>query len=192
MLERVAGTIRAFHGAGVIRGGFSVFEDQRRYTAIARAEALALPTDIDDLNAVAERIEADFAAAAIPDRLCHNDLQLPNFIIQPDRLQVLDWEFAGMGNPYFDLGATGVNADLDRDGVRRLAGAYFADDAPAHEARVELMMFMSALREATWAVVSAPVLALDWDYAAWAATYYDRCRRAIAAGRIAAALDGSS
>jgi hypothetical protein len=36
------------------------------------------------------------------------------------------------------------------------------------------------------------VLTLDWDYAAWAAAYYDRCRRAVAAGRIAAALDDAA
>jgi thiamine kinase-like enzyme len=189
MLERVARTLRAVHEAGTIRGRWSVFDDQRRYTALARSEGLALPADIDELNGLANTAEASFARAGIPDRLCHNDLQLQNFVIQRARLVVLDWEWAGMGNLYFDLGATTVNAELDRAEVRRLTRAYFEDADPAHEARIELMMFMSALREATWAVVAAPVLALDWDYAAWAAEYYGRCRRAIASGRIAAALE---
>ncbi len=192
MLGRVGGTIRAFHAAGAIRGRFSVFDDQRRYTALARGEGLALPADIDGLNRVAHAAEAVFAAAGVPDRLCHNDLQLPNFIIQPERLVVLDWEFAGMGNPYFDLGATGVNADLDGEEVRALVAAYFGADAPAHRARVELMMFMSALREATWAVVAAPALTLDWDYDAWAAAYYGRCRTSIESGRIAAAMTAAA
>lgn len=192
MLGRVARTIRGFHEAGSIRGRFSVFDDQRRYSGIAREEGLALPADIDELNGFADAADAAFAKANVPARLCHNDLQLPNFIIRPDRLVVLDWEFAGMGNPYFDLGATGVNADLGRDEVRALAAAYFADDLPVHEARVELMMFMSALREATWAIVAAPALALDWDYDAWAAAYYARCRAGIESGRIAAALAGAA
>jgi thiamine kinase-like enzyme len=191
MLERVGRTVREFHDAAAIRGRFSIFDDQRRYTMLSRAEGLNLPDDIDDLNRVAADVEASFERAEIVDRLCHNDLQLPNFIITGDRLVVLDWEWAGMGNPYFDLGAAAVNAELDRDEVRRLAAAYFESADSVHEARVELMMFMSALREATWALVAEPVLALDWDYQAWAREYYARCRQSIASGRIAAALQVS-
>lgn len=191
MLERIGRTLRAFHDVGEIRGRFSIFDDQRRYTAMSRAEGLNLPPDIDELNRVAADIEASLDRAHTPDRLCHNDLQLPNFIITGTTLTVLDWEWAGMGNPYFDLGATGVNAELDRDEVRRLAAAYFESDDPVHEARVELMMFMSALREATWALVAEPVLELDWDYQAWAGEYFARCRQSIASGRIAAALEVS-
>ena len=157
MLERIGRTLRAFHGAGEIRGRFSIFEHQRRYTEMSRAEGLNLPPDIDELNRVAADIEASLARAQTPDRLCHNDLQLPNFIITGPEMVVLDWEWAGMGDPYFDLGATAVNAELGRDEVARLAAAYFENDDPVHEARVELMMFMSALREATWALVAEPV-----------------------------------
>jgi thiamine kinase-like enzyme len=191
MLERVGRTLREFHEAATIRGRFSIFDDQRRYTLLSRAEGLNLPDDIGELNRVAAEIEASFERAEIVDRLCHNDLQLPNFIVTDDRLMVLDWEWAGMGNPYFDLGAAAVNAELDRGEVRRLAAAYFESGDPVHEARVELMMFMSALREATWALVAEPVLELDWDYQAWAKEYYARCRQSIASGRIAAALEVS-
>jgi aminoglycoside phosphotransferase (APT) family kinase protein len=191
MLERIGRTLQAFHGAGEIRGRFSIFDHQRRYTAMSRAEGLNLPPDIDDLNRVAAEIEASLARAQTPERLCHNDLQLPNFIITGSTMVVLDWEWAGMGDPYFDLGATAVNAELDRDEVRRLAAAYFASDDPVHEARVELMMFMSALREATWALVAEPVLELDWDYQAWAREYFGRCRQSVASGRIGAALEVS-
>lgn len=191
MLERIGRTLRAFHEAAEIRGRFSIFDDQRRYTTISRSEGLNLPADIDELNRFAADIEASLARAEIVDRLCHNDLQLPNFIITGDRMIVLDWEWAGMGNPYFDLGATAVNAELGHEEVRRLAAAYFESDDPVHESRVELMMFMSALREATWALVAEPVLGLDWDYQAWAKEYFARCRQGIVSGRIAVALEVS-
>ncbi len=191
MLERIGRILREFHAADPIRGRFSIFDEPRRYTTISRAEGLNLPADIDELNRVAAAIEASLARANTADRLCHNDLQLPNFIITGDTMVVLDWEWAGMGNPYFDLGATAVNAELGRDEVRRLAAAYFESDDPVHESRVELMMFMSALREATWALVAEPVLALDWDYQAWAGEYFARCRQGIESGRIASALEVS-
>ena len=107
MLERIGRTLRAFHAAGEI-GRFSIFEHQHRYTEMARAEALNLPPTSTRPNRVASDIEASLARAQTPDRLCHNDLQLPNFIITDPTLVVLDWEWAGMGDPYFDLGATAV------------------------------------------------------------------------------------
>jgi thiamine kinase-like enzyme len=191
MLEQVGRTLRRCHESAAIRGAFSIFHDQRAYTALARSEGLTLPDDIDDLNRFAAAAEAAFEQAGVEERLCHNDLQLPNFIVRDSGFVLLDWEWAGMGNPYFDLGATAVNAQLDRGEVRRLAASYFEDDDPAHEARIELMVFMSALREATWAVVAAPVLTLDWDYEAWAAEYYGRCRRSIAEGRMTTALEAA-
>ncbi len=180
MLLRVGEALRAVHAAPPIAGTFSVFSAQRALVAICRAEALALPADIDALMAHADAIEAVFAQAGVPDALCHNDLQLPNFIARPDGgMTVLDWEYAGMGNPYFDLGGVTANGELGRDERRALLegrfGAYDATD----DARIDLMLYMSALREATWALVAEPVLDLDWDYQAWAADFYGRCRRAI-------------
>ena len=128
---------------------------------------------------LAAAAEAAFDAAAIRPVLCHNDLQLQNLVVQDDRIVVLDWEYAGMGNPYFDLGGVTVNAELDADERGALLAAYFGDVRAVDAARLELMLYMSALREATWAVIAEPVLELDWDYQAWAADYYDRCRRGV-------------
>ena len=36
-------------------------------------------------------------------RLCHNDVHHLNVIDTGDRLCLLDWEYAGLGDPYFDL-----------------------------------------------------------------------------------------
>jgi thiamine kinase-like enzyme len=179
MLARVADTLRGIHAAPAIDGAFSIFADQRRYAATARDEGLRLPDDFDELMVHAAAAEAVFDAAAIRPVLCHNDLQLQNLVVQDDRIVVLDWEYAGMGNPYFDLGGVTVNAELDGAEREALLAAYFGAVRAADAARLELMLYMSALREATWAVIAEPVLELDWDYQAWAADYYDRCRRGV-------------
>ncbi len=124
-----------------------------------------------------ERSEALFAALGTADRLCHHDLQLQNLIDDGQRLWIVDWECAAMGNPYFDLGGLGANAELDEAEERVLLVAYFGAARPTDQARIRLMRLMSALREATWAVIAAPVLAHDWDYPAWADEYFERARR---------------
>ena len=66
---------------------------------------------------------------------CHNDLLTANFILDDgDVLRIIDWEYAGMGDRYFDLGNFAVNNELDDEDEERLLDAYFGeppDAAPA-------------------------------------------------------------
>jgi thiamine kinase-like enzyme len=179
MLETVAGTLRTLHDGEPIDGAWSVFEDVSRYAATAYAEGLVLPDDRDELLERMALVEDAFAAHASPVAMCHNDLQLQNFIVGEEQVWLLDFEFAGMGNRYFDLGNLAVNAELDAGEVAQLVTAYFGAASQVEVTRVQLMMFMAALREATWAVIAEPVLQLDWDYQAWAALYFERSRRAF-------------
>ena len=41
-----------------------------------------------------------------------------------DTLLIVDWEYAGMGHPFFDLGNLSVNNDFDEDDDERLLSAY--------------------------------------------------------------------
>ncbi len=44
---------------------------------------------------------------------CHCDYQPTNLVIDGDRLYVLDWEFAGMNDPFYDIACYG-NAGFDK------------------------------------------------------------------------------
>lgn len=176
MLEAVGETLRKLHDGPWIEGTWSVFDDIRGYTATAYSEQLELPDDYDELLRRVGAVKTVFEAVDAPDGMCHNDLQLQNFIIGGDRLWVLDFEFAGRGNRYFDLGNTAVNAELSDEELRPFLGRYFGRIDSIEMARTKLMMFMAAFREAVWAVLAAPVLTLDWDYVAWAAEYFRRSR----------------
>ena len=46
---------------------------------------------------------------------CHNDLLTANFLHDGERVQIIDWEYAGMGDRYFDLGNFAVNNELVED-----------------------------------------------------------------------------
>ena len=45
-------------------------------------------------------------------RPCHNDLLNANFIDDGARIRIVDWEYAGMGDPFFDLGNFSINHEL--------------------------------------------------------------------------------
>ena len=70
---------------------------------------------------------------------CHNDLIAANFIQSRDQLYLLDWEYAGMGHPYVDLGNCAVNFCMDEAGCRTLMEAYLGrEPTPAEMARLRL------------------------------------------------------
>ena len=106
-----------------------------------------------------------------------------NFIDDGERTWIVDWEYAGMGDAYFDLANFTVNNELDADGERALLDGYGGGDPRA----LMLMRFMSDFREAMWGVVQQGISELDFDYAGYARRHLDRLltnsrRRALPRG----------
>ena len=103
---------------------------------------------------------------------CHNDLLAANFIRgeptarRRGQLWIVDWEYAGMGDRYFDLANFAVNNELGEAAEEALLAAYFGEPPTARRlATLRLMRFMSDFREAMWGVVQAAVSELDFDFA---------------------------
>ncbi|HYZ82599.1 MAG TPA: phosphotransferase [Solirubrobacteraceae bacterium] len=112
---------------------------------------------------------------------CHDDL-LPGNILaadaDPGHAVLVDWEYAGMGHRYFDLGNLAVNNDFDEAAQDRLLEAYF--DAPptgGRRAALHLMMLVSDAREAAWGVVQGSISELDFDFADYAHQHFSRLER---------------
>lgn len=180
-LERATLALRSVHAlAHRVRGEFNGLAEIDRFIRICRDEAIDLPSDIDELHDVARRIEALFVDVGAPEALCHNDVQIANLIRDDDgRVWVIDWEYGGLGNFYFDLAMLTNNAELDAGGVGRVLTAYFGVDRPCDRARIRLNRFQSAMREALWSLVAKPVLgSTGWDYDAWAARFFASVRDA--------------
>jgi thiamine kinase len=57
-------------------------------------------------------------------RLCHNDVHHMNLIDDDVRLWLLDWEYAGVGDPYFDLASVCCYHGFDEARQQSLLAAY--------------------------------------------------------------------
>ena len=131
---------------------------------------------------MAERIESRRGSYDLVP--CHNDLLAGNFI-RGERLWIVDWEYAGMGDPAFDLANFAVSNGLDANGDRELLDAYGGADPEIHV----LMRFMSDFREAMWGVVQQAISKLDFDFAGYAAEHFERLERTAAEPRFVEALE---
>ena len=112
---------------------------------------------------------------------CHNDLLTANFLFDGTRLRIVDWEYAGMGDRYFDLGNLSVNNGFSDDEDRALLAEYWQQPVTAQRfACLKLMRIMSDFREGMWGVVQMAISALEFDFAAYADEHLTRVSAGLA------------
>ena len=113
---------------------------------------------------------------------CHNDLLTANFIHDGARVRIVDWEYAGMGDRYFDLGNLSVNNGFAEADDERLLAAYWrrAVRRRGGSPRLRLMRIMSDFREGMWGVVQTAISALDFDFAGYADEHLARVAAGLA------------
>ena len=185
-IERVARTLRRVHDGSAIPGRFDSFHVVETYARTAVAHGVTLPEEFSWAKGIADAIER---ARSEPEPVpCHNDLLNANFIDDGERIRIVDWEYAGMGDRFFDLANFSVNHELDDDANAALLGAYLGTPAAADVRALRLMRFMSDFREAMWGLVQQGISTLDIDFAAYAAEHFERLRRTEADAAFRAAL----
>jgi thiamine kinase-like enzyme len=176
-LTRVADSIRRIHDGPAIPGLFVPFRIVEAYRALAAARGVSIPAAYDMAQPIARRIELAFLANPVEMRPCHNDLLNANFIDDGVRIRIVDWEYAGMGDPFFDLGNFGVNNGLTADEDAFLLESYEGSVETERLARLSLMRVVSDFREAMWGVLQQGISALDVDFVAYAEEHFDRLLR---------------
>jgi thiamine kinase-like enzyme len=173
-LREVAAALRRFHEGDPIAGRFNSFRVVEAYHATAAERGVASPADYADAKAIADRIEE--ARGVQPPVPCHNDLLNANFISDGGRLWIVDWEYAGMGDRFFDLANFSVNHELSDDANDELLQAYFGEIDEEDVRALVLMRFMSDFREAMWGVVQQAISELAFDFASNAESHFERLR----------------
>ena len=187
-LRRVADSLRRIHDGPAIPGLFVPLRIVEAYRALAVARGVPIPPEYELSAAIGRRIELACLAAPIELRPCHNDLLNANFIDDGARIRIVDWEYAGMGDPFFDLGNFSINHELTVDEDTILLTAYDGSLIPARLARLALFRVVSDFREAMWGVLQQGVSTLDFDFREYAAEHFDRLLANAATPRFEHAL----
>ena len=174
-LRRIAQSLRAVHAGPPIAARFDSFRVVEAYAATAVTHGVTVPPAFERARATAALVER--ARGPVPERPCHNDLLTANFIDDGIRIRIVDWEYAGIGDVFFDLANFAVNNGLSDEQTTALLGAYFGEVRPEHERALTLMCFMSDFREAMWGVVQQALSDLDFDFRGYAEEHFERLER---------------
>jgi thiamine kinase-like enzyme len=173
-VQRVVDSLRRVHGGPAIPGLFVPFRIVEAYRALAISHGVPIPTAWDRAHEASRRIERALLEAPMELKPCHNDLLNANFIDDGERIRIVDWEYAGMGDPFFDLGNFSVNHELTPDEDAWLIEAYDGEVRASRLARLTLMRVVSDFREAMWGVLQQAISTLDVDFVAYANEHFDR------------------
>jgi len=177
-IQHVAEILNKIHSMPSIPGVFSSFQVVRDYADIAKKYNVTFPQNFKWLFHQMSEAENAMQSTSRIQRPCHNDLLNGNFLLG-DRLYILDWEYAGMGDVFFDLANFSNNHELSEEESEFLLDCYFGrvtDQAIAH---LNIMRIMSDFREAMWGLVQNGISKLDFDFRAYADKHFDRLTQRI-------------
>jgi thiamine kinase-like enzyme len=182
-LSRIVNLIRRCHYdvAPRFRGpilAFWVFQVIRSYVEDLRAHDSRVVDRLPTLERQAAALEALVGPVTI--LFGHNDLLAANIFDDGERLWLIDWDYAGLNSPLFDLANLASNNSFDEADERALLAAYFGVEPEASVLRAfEAMKCASLMREALWGAVSEIYSRIDFDYAAYADDYLARLSVAL-------------
>ena len=174
-IRNVARLLHQLHSAPEVPGVFnlpSVIDD---YIATAKRFNVTHPDKLSEALEFSAKIISAMGSCEKVSVPCHNDLLPANFLQSRDQLYLLDWEYAGMGHPYVDLGNCAVNFCMDETACNIFMEAYLGrKPSTAEMAQLHLLRVLSDLREAMWAYVQIGISTLDVDFHAYGMKHLNR------------------
>lgn len=188
-VPRLAAVLRTLHdGWDRLTGEmlyFCAFQTVRTYAQTARELNAVLPEDIEDILDDAARL-ARRIGPFVP-VLCHNDMLAANVLDDGRRVRLVDWEYAGVGHPLFDLANAAANARFPESLEVELLAAYRGTRRvdPRDLSELRILKTVSLLREGLWSVIQTVASDVAFDYVGYA----DENLRAYRAAR-AGLVDG--
>ena len=176
-IPEVARDLLALHGSGAdLPKEFNPFQLVEEYAGIARSHGAELPGGYDEALAAAKRVEQAVDGKPGHERVpAHNDLLPANFLRDGERIQLIDWEYAGMGDRWFDLGNFAANTELSDEQEAQFLEQYLGE--PPDEvalATLKLFRFVSDFREGMWATVQSVLSEVEFDFRAYARRHFER------------------
>jgi thiamine kinase-like enzyme len=186
-LQRVAMALRSLHcRAPDFAGVFHVFEIMQSYAALLESRGAAMPEGAHAVLGEADAVRGALAARPAPLRPCHCDPTGRNLIDTGERVWLVDWEYAAMNDPMWDLAYFSVESELDDKADAILLTAYLAREPDkAESARMAVTKAVCELLAALWALVQQAEGNRTTDFAIYAGASFARAARRMAAPEFA-------
>lgn len=157
----LAGLLCSIHGLAPGHYKVDLADRVRRYQQrLARDARRGLPATyearLDDLLSALEEQDTT------PRTMTHNDLLPANLVRSQGQLIALDWEYCGLGSPWFDLAVASLGQAMNEEAQAALL-THYLQAAPTAEQNLMLGRYRALARyvELLWHLVESPLEHVD-------------------------------
>lgn len=132
-IERLAMLLKRVHALPATGKQLIPGDVVARYLRGIKDHFVAIPERFNALHTKMEQVIYQLNCHRGERRLCHNDPVLGNIIDSGDKLFLIDWEYAAMGDPFFDLAVVVHNLKFNERQLQQLLETYLGRlDDTAH------------------------------------------------------------
>lgn len=125
-LKLVAKLLHKLHSCGQNTGvTFHVFEIAAGYEQFISEHRIALYDDYEEIKGKIYQLKEEIDKMQIEYVPCHNDPLCANWVRGGTRLYLVDWEYAGMNDPMWDVADVALETDMPKETEEWFLQAYF-------------------------------------------------------------------
>ncbi len=187
---RAAVALKRMHGSGQrFAKRFELFAMIEEYKALLAKLGATLPEGYDATVAQAGAVRLALDANPVALAPCHCDPLCENFLDDGERMWIVDWEYSGMNDPWWDLGDLSVEAGFDAAQDQELLSAYCGGPPPAWAVgRATIYKAMCDLLWTLWGLIQHANKNPVDDFWAYAINRFQRCQALMGSAAFAGHL----
>jgi thiamine kinase-like enzyme len=188
---RAAEALKKLHASDAkFPARFELFAMIDEYLKVLSTKDVELPDGYHDALMQAKKVRKVLAAHPLPLVACHCDPLCENFLDTGKRMWIVDWEYAGMNDPMWDLGDFAVESEFSAALEDELLGAYFpAGPSASERGRFVMYKAMCDLLWTLWGLIQLANKNPVDDFRAYALKRFQRCKALMATEAFAASVD---
>jgi len=178
IIKQIVNSIKTIHDRATFKKKFDPFETVRKYiNNYVKKYKAPLPGDIDWMLSICSDIEKSMQRNKPSETACHNDYLSENFMYDGEKIWIIDWEYGGQGDPYFDLGDFAVEHPFTREQEELIIKEYCGEVVYSKLYRMLLHKIVSDLWWGLWAMIQSKVSRLEFDFYTYGNHRFERLRK---------------
>jgi thiamine kinase-like enzyme len=177
LIQRVVHAIKTVHDKVSFTNIFNPFETVRRYMGYVERYDAPLPDDFPWMEERVRCIEEVLNRNPLEMVACHNDYLSENFLDDGKKIWIIDWEYGGLCDPFFDLGDFGVEHPFTREQEELIIREYCGGMDHAKMSRMLLYKIISDYWWSVWAMIQSRISKIKFDFYVYGNRRFDRMRQ---------------
>jgi thiamine kinase-like enzyme len=188
LLEKIVRPIKVIHRSGAaLPLVFDPLTQVKRFDRIFLDLNVKYPEFvIEKTIGILEKIANHAGIAPAQYVPCHNDLLADNFILIEDRekyrepMYLIDWEYAGMCTPYYDIADMFQEILVPRETEARILKIYWEDkEMDRHTYMTDLFKPFPDIYWFLWSLIQLNVSTIEFDFYTYGKVKYENAQKNI-------------